>query len=186
MTRLRITELPLAGLRKVTRTSHRDERGCFTRLFCARELASAGWTRPITQINHSWTRARGTVRGLHFQQPPHAETKLVICIRGVVFDVAVDLRAGSPNFLRWHGERLAANDGDALLIPEGFAHGFQTLTDDVELVYCHDHHHVPESEGVVSALDPIIAIRWPLPIGEMSVRDREAPCLRSDFAGLAP
>ena len=105
-----------------------DARGFLSRLFCAEELRAAGWTGPIAQINHTHTARKGTVRGMHFQYPPHAEMKLVSCLRGEVWDVAVDIRAGSQTFLRWHAEILSADNGRALLIPQGFAHGFQALT----------------------------------------------------------
>jgi dTDP-4-dehydrorhamnose 3,5-epimerase len=133
MSRFAVTDLPLAGLKRVQRQRLGDSRGFLARLFCAHELAAAGWLKPIAQINHTLSAKRGTVRGLHFQRAPHAEMKLVSCIRGEVFDVAVDVRPHSPTFLQWHGERLSADNGCALLIPEGFAHGFQALSDDVEL-----------------------------------------------------
>ena len=119
---------------RVQRQPLQDARGLFERMFCADELAAAGWTQPIAQINHSVTRQRGSVRGLHYQRPPHAEMKLVSCLRGEVWDVAVDLRAGSPTFLQWHAEHLSPSNACALLIPPGFAHGFQALTDDAELL----------------------------------------------------
>ena len=125
MKRLAIADLPLAGLKRIERQRLGDARGFLSRLFCAEELAAAGWSKPIAQINQTFTAKRGTVRGLHFQYPPHAEMKLVSCLRGEVWDVAVDVRAGSKTFLRWHAERLSADNGCALLIPEGFAHGFQ-------------------------------------------------------------
>lgn len=161
-----------------------DHRGFLARLFCAGELAEAGWTRPITQINHTMTARKGTVRGLHFQHPPQAEMKLVSCIRGEVWDVAVDLRAESPGFLAWHAERLSAENGRALLIPEGFAHGFQALTDEAELLYCHSAAYAPEAEGGLNPLDPRLAIAWPLEIADMSERDRAHPLLDAGFAGV--
>ena len=128
MNRFRIQSTPLSGLQVITRQMLGDHRGFLSRLFCADELAQAGWTKPIAQINHTYTAKKGTVRGMHFQHPPHAEMKLVSCIRGEVWDVAVDLRANSPTFLHWHAEVLSADNHKALLIPEGFAHGFQTLS----------------------------------------------------------
>src|SRR5690554_6695588 len=107
MSRFTVTNLPLAGLKRVQRQRLGDNRGFLARLFCAEELAAAGWTQPIAQINHTFTAKQGTVRGMHFQRPPHAEMKLVSCIRGEVWDVAVDLRVGSPTFLHWHAERLS-------------------------------------------------------------------------------
>ena len=182
--RFEIRQTPLAGVRVVARSRIEDRRGYLSRLYCTSELAVAGLADRIVQINHSVTHARGTVRGMHFQRPPHAETKLVACLSGEVLDVAVDLRAGSPTFLRWHAERLSAENGLALLIPEGCAHGFQAQTDDCELLYLHTHHHAPEAEGGLSPLDPALAIDWPLPIAEISDRDRDQPPVAAGFEGI--
>ncbi len=184
MSRLEIRPTPLAGLRVVRRERREDVRGFLSRLFCAEELAVAGWDRPIVQINHTLTRMTGSVRGMHFQHPPHGETKLVNCLRGEVWDVAVDLRADSPTFLRWHAERLSADNGCALLIPRGFAHGFQTLAPDCELMYLHDAYYAPDCEGGVHPLDARVAIDWPLPVGEMSDRDRTRQMLPETFGGI--
>ncbi len=172
MKRFELDPLPLAGLLRVRRQRLGDARGFLSRLFCADELAAAGWHGPVAQINHTRTLRRGCVRGLHFQHAPHAETKLVSCLRGEVFDVAVDLRDGSPSYGRWHAEILGADNGMALLIPQGFAHGFQALSDEVELVYCHSAAYVPAAEGGVHPLDETLAIRWPLPVSELSARDQ--------------
>jgi dTDP-4-dehydrorhamnose 3,5-epimerase len=165
--RLSITDLPLAGLKRVERQRLGDARGFLARIFCADELRAAGWTGPVAQINHTCTARRGTVRGMHFQHPPHAEIKLVSCIRGEVFDVAVDIRAGSKTFLRWHGEHLSADNGRALLIPQGFAHGFQALSDDAELIYCHSAPYNAAAEGGLHPQDPRLAIDWSLPVAEL-------------------
>ena len=185
MTRLLITQLALPGLKRVQRQRHGDLRGFLARLFCADELAAAGWHGPVAQVNHSYTARRGSVRGLHFQLPPHAEMKLVSCIRGRVFDVAVDLREGSPTFARWHGEVLVADEGGAMLLPEGCAHGFQALTDDVELVYCHSQPYSAAFEGGLNPRDEKLGIEWPLPIAELSERDRDLPDIGADFKGLS-
>ena len=184
MTRFAITDTPLAGLKVVERIARGDARGFLVRMFCAEELAAAGWQRPIAQINHTSTARSGTVRGMHFQHPPHSETKLVMCVRGAVWDVAVDLRAGSPTVLRWHAQVLSAENRLALLIPRGFAHGFQAQSDDCELVYLHDAAYAPASEGALNALDPKLAISWPQPVTERSARDQEHPMLASDFQGI--
>ena len=180
-----LTATPIAGLTAVQRTWIEDERGFLSRLYCRDALAAIGFTDPIAQINQTLTRAKGTVRGLHFQQPPHAEDKLVSCLRGEVFDVAVDLRAGSPTFLSWHAERLSGENGLGLFIPRGFAHGFQALSDDCELLYLHTAAYAPEAEAGLNALDPRLAIDWPLPVTEMSARDRSHPFVDDDFAGIA-
>ena len=184
MNRFTITDLPLAGLKRVERQHRKDHRGFLSRLFCAAELASAGWVKPIAQINHTYTAQQGTVRGLHFQHPPAAEMKLVSCIRGELWDVAVDLRSASPTFLHWHAEYLSADNGMALLIPEGFAHGFQALTDDVEMLYCHSAAYNADAEGGLNPSDPQLAIRWPLTITELSARDAGYALLVPEFAGV--
>ncbi len=125
------------------------------------------------------------MRGLHFQHPPDAETKFVHCLRGEVCDVAVDLRRGSPTFLRWHAELLSADNHRTFVIPEGFAHGFQTLADDCEMLYFHTAGYRQEAEGGLNAQDPRLAIRWPLPVAGLSPRDAEHAPLAADFAGVA-
>lgn len=184
MNRFTSTNLPLEGLKLLERQRLGDERGFLSRLFCAEELAQAGWSHPIAQINHTYTAKRGTVRGMHFQHPPHAEMKLVSCIRGEVWDVAVDVRAKSPTFLKWHAERLSAQNNRALLIPEGFAHGFQAMTDDVELVYFHSAAYAAEAEAGLNPHDPQLNISWPLEISELSDRDNQHPMLNPQFAGI--
>jgi len=182
--RFTLNPTPLAGLVTVQRQPLVDSRGFLARMFCAQDLAPAGWTWPVAQINHTHTVQRGTVRGLHFQRPPAAEAKLVSCLRGAVWDVAVDLRAGSPTFLQWFGTELSAANRRALLIPPGFAHGFQALADDCEMLYLHSAPHAPASEGGLDALDPRLAIAWPLPVAERSPRDAEHPLLAPGFTGL--
>lgn len=186
MSRFTVTDLPLAGLKLVERQNLGDSRGFLSRMFCAEELASAGWAKPVAQINLTMTARQGTVRGMHFQHPPHAEMKLVNCLRGAVFDVAVDLRRESPTFLKWHAQELSAENRRSLLIPEGFAHGFQALTDDCELLYFHSMPYASGSEAALNALDPALGIAWPLKITEMSERDRGHSTLTSQFTGLTP
>lgn len=186
MSRFTVTDLPLAGLKRVQRQFMGDARGWLSRVFCPEELAQAGWKGAIAQINHTHTEAMGTVRGLHFQHPPHAEMKLVSCLRGEVWDVVVDLRRGSPTFLRWHAERLSAENGQALLIPQGFAHGFQTLSDGAELLYCHSAAYCADAEGRLNPQDPVLHIDWPLNIAVLSDRDRSHPMLGKNFEGIAP
>ena len=175
---------PLAGLMRVERSRIEDERGFLSRLYCREELAGIGLAEPVAQINQTLTRACGTVRGLHFQNPPHAEDKFVSCLRGEVFDVAVDLREGSPTFLHWHAERLSAGNGLSLYIPKGFAHGFQAMTEDCELLYLHTAAHVPPAEGALNALDPVLGIAWPLPVAHLSARDRGHPFVDAGFVGM--
>lgn len=184
--RFEIFHTPIEGLQVLQRKPIGDPRGYLERLFCSEELAPLLGARRIVQVNHTLTRRRGTVRGLHFQHPPHAETKIVQCLRGEVFDVAVDLRQGSPTFLRWHAESLSGDNHRSLLIPEGFAHGFQALCDDCEMLYFHTAAHAPEAEGGVHPTDPCLAIPWPLPITELSPRDASHPFLTDAFKGVAP
>lgn len=184
MARLDIRATPLAGLYVVRRQPLADARGSLARVFCQEELAEAGWTQPIAQINHTVTLARGTVRGLHYQRPPHAEMKLVSCLRGEIWDVAVDLRAGSPTYLRWHAERLSVDNGRALLIPEGFAHGFQALSDAAELLYCHSAPYVAEAEAGLHPQDVRLAVAWPMPVAGLSPRDAAHAAIDADFKGV--
>jgi dTDP-4-dehydrorhamnose 3,5-epimerase len=165
----------IQGLVVIERTQREDERGFFSRLFCASELAPFGFDRPIAQINHTLTRQRGAVRGMHYQRAPHEETKLVSCVAGEVFDVAVDMRPESPFYLHWHGEILNAGNGRAMLIPRGFAHGFQTLREDCQLIYLHDEAYAPAFEAGMNPMDPRLGIAWPLEISQMSERDRAFP-----------
>lgn len=182
--RFQISDTPLDGLKLVERCRMGDARGFFSRFYCADELQEAGLQDPVVQINHTATERRGTVRGMHFQKPPHAEDKIVSVLRGDILDVAVDLRRGSPTFLRWHGEHLSAQNGRSMLIPKGFAHGFQTLTDDCELIYLHTARYAPDAEGGLDPLDPLLAIDWPLADTYMSERDRAHPPISQDFDGI--
>jgi dTDP-4-dehydrorhamnose 3,5-epimerase len=184
MNRFMITGTPLAALMVIERQRFADTRGFLTRMFCAEEFTAIGWHKPISQINHTLTRRRGTIRGLHFQHPPHSEMKLISCIRGEVWDVAVDLRSDTPTFLQWFGITLSAENSRTLLIPEGFAHGFQTLTDDAELLYCHSSAYNPEAEGGLHPTDPELAIDWPLPVTEMSDRDISHALIHNGFRGV--
>jgi dTDP-4-dehydrorhamnose 3,5-epimerase len=186
MTRFAISDTPLAGVRRVRRERLGDERGHLARLFCADELRAAGWDAPVAQINHTFTARCGTVRGLHYQHPPHAEIKLVSCLRGQVWDVAVDLRRGSPTFLQWHAELLLDDNGMALLIPQGCAHGFQTLSDEVQMLYCHSAAHAAAAEGGLHPLDPRLGVTWLLPVAGLSPRDAGAAWMTEGFEGVSP
>ena len=184
MSRLSLRDTPLHGLKVVRRERLQDARGSFERLFSRDELADAGWHGPVVQVNRSITRLPGAVRGLHFQHPPHAEWKLVSCLHGEAWDVALDLRRGSPTFLQWHAQRLSPDNGAALLIPPGCAHGFQALTADVELLYCHSAAYAPAAEDGIHPLEPRAGVRWPLPIAMLSDRDAAFRPLPDDFAGV--
>ena len=161
-----------------------DHRGKFARIFCHKELHRIGHIKPIVQVNHSLSFRKGAVRGMHFQYPPKAETKIVKCLHGSVFDVIIDLRQGSPTFLQWHGEVLSAENMRMVYIPEGFAHGFQTLEENAELLYLHTEFYSPEHEGAVRYDDPMINISWPLAISDISEKDQAHPLLPEDFKGI--
>ena len=175
----------LSGLTLVKRDRHFDDRGFFSRLFCASQLSEHGWVGPIEQINHSFTRRSGTVRGMHCQTTPYSEMKLVTCIKGKIWDVAIDLRESSPTFLEWHGETLSEDNLNALLIPEGFAHGFQSLSDDVEIVYCHNKAYRPEHELALNPVDPSLKLQWPIEISEISGRDKNRRWITKNFKGIS-
>ena len=168
----------------VETTQSVDHRGVFARLYCARELDAVTGDHPIVQINHSRTTKVGAVRGMHFQRPPHAEMKLVRCLKGRVWDVAVDLRTDSPTFLQWHAEELSPTNARMLVIPEGCAHGFQALEPDSELLYLHTAFYSSEAEGGVSYSDPRFGITWPLPVVDLSQRDMGYSNIAADFSGM--
>ena len=184
MSQFSIFDTPILGLKVIERKPIGDNRGFLSRIFCADLLKSAGWKKSIVQINHTVTKRRGTVRGLHFQHPPHAEIKLVSCLQGDVWDVAVDLRKNSPTFLNWHAEKLSSENCRALLIPEGFAHGFQTLSDDCAVLYLVTAPYVPEAESGIRPSDPYLGIPWPLKIFETSMKDADHPLLNDQFMGI--
>lgn len=182
--RFEISPTAIAGLHVLQRKPIGDSRGYLERLFCAEELQSLIPGKHIMQVNRTLTENTGTVRGMHFQHSPYAETKFVSCLRGEVFDVAVDLRQGSPTFLHWHAERLSAENHKTLVIPEGFAHGFQTLTDTCEMLYFHTAAYHPGAEGGLHVEDTKLAIQWQLPVAGLSPRDAAHPFLNSDFIGV--
>lgn len=184
MSNFSIIDTPITGLKVIERKPISDHRGFLARIFCADQLRGAGWKKPIVQINQTMTKKRGTVRGMHFQNVPHSEMKLVSCLQGEVWDVAVDLRRNSPTFLRWHAEKLSSENCRAMLIPEGFAHGFQTLTNNCELLYLHSEPYIHESESGIQPTDPSIGVLWPLDFYEISDRDLGHTLLNDQFIGI--
>lgn len=182
--RFDIQPTSLPGLNLVVRKPLGDSRGYLERMFCADELQDVFGTRRIVQINHTLTQTKGTVRGMHFQFAPHAEMKFVSCLRGSVFDVAVDLRKGSSTFLCWYAELLSADNHKTLAIPEGFAHGFQTLTDNCEMLYLHTAAYAPGAEAGLNPRDAKLAIEWPMHIAEISPRDAAHALIADDFEGV--
>ncbi len=181
---MRILPLDIAGAAILESDRHGDERGGFARWFCERELSEVLNGASIRQMNHSTSQQCGTVRGMHFQHAPQAEKKMIRCLAGRIFDVVLDLRAGSETFLQWRGVELSGDDDRALLIPEGCAHGFQTLSDQVQMLYLHTAFYSPELEAAVAYNDPRVQIAWPLPITVVSDRDRQHPYLSVDFSGI--
>jgi dTDP-4-dehydrorhamnose 3,5-epimerase len=178
------TETPLSGAYLITLSPHSDERGWFVRTYDKTAFAQIGHTTNWVQMNHSLTRQAGAIRGMHFQHPPHAEIKLVRCIAGKVFDVIVDLRSNSPTFGQWFGAELSLINQAAMYVPKGFAHGFQTLANDCQLIYCHSEYYAPEYEGAIRFNDAKIGIDWPLSVTDLSERDANHPLLTSSFSGL--
>ncbi len=181
---LKLIPTPLEGAWRVESVPVEDHRGEFARLFCAEELSPIHAGKPIRQVNLSLTQSKGTIRGLHFQAPPRADIRLVRCLRGRVFDVIVDLRRGSSTLLDWYAHELSPANHTALYIPEGFAHAFQTLEPDCEMLYLHSEFYSPEHEGGIRFDDPRVGIRWPSPMGDISERDRRHPPLGDDFEGI--
>jgi len=168
----------------VEHTPFQDERGSFARFFCQRELVEILDERQIVNVNFSHTAAKGAVRGMHYQTPPASEMKLVRCIRGAIFDVAVDIRKGSETFLQWHGEILTAENQKMLVLPEGFAHGFQTLTADCEIIYLVTAFYDAEKERSIHPEDPRVGIQWQEPISQLSEKDARQPTLDENFCGI--
>jgi dTDP-4-dehydrorhamnose 3,5-epimerase len=152
-----------------------DERGYFARVMCGNEFKAHGLISDYVQTNHSYNRRRGTLRGMHFQNPPHAEAKLVRCVQGGIFDVIVDLRPASPTYLRWEGFELTAANGRILYVPEGFGHGFITLADETHVTYQVSYPYTPGAEGGLRYDDPAIGIAWPEPVAVISDKDAAWP-----------
>ena len=172
---MRFEPLELAGLVRVVPEPHADERGFFARSHCEEEFAGHGLIGRFAQSSVSYTTRRGTVRGLHFSREPHAETKLVRCTRGAIHDVVVDLRPGSVTYLRALAVELTAGNRHALYIPAGFAHGFQALGDDTEVLYMIDRPFVAAAAGGLRWNDPAIAVVWPEPVTVIAERDLAFP-----------
>lgn len=179
---MQVEQTALAGVLILTPDRFGDHRGFFSESWNRKRLEEHGIMLDFVQDNHSFSRQVGTVRGLHFQSPPHAQAKLVRCGRGALFDVAVDIRKGSPSYGRWVGVDLSFENGRQLLIPAGFLHGFVTREPDTEVIYKCDAHYAPECDGAVRFDDPQIGIDWGLDPADaiLSDKDRAAPCL-ADF-----
>jgi dTDP-4-dehydrorhamnose 3,5-epimerase len=181
---MKILPTPIADVVIAETTPFKDPRGAFYRAFCERDLAPILTQRTIRQMNVSRTEQIGAIRGMHFQHPPNAEMKLVRCLRGRVWDVAVDLRQGSPTFLQWYGVELSPENALMMVIPEGCAHGFQVIEANSELLYLHTAAYEPKSEGGIRYNEPAINIIWPMTATDLSQRDTSHPLLSTDFAGI--
>lgn len=176
---MQIDTTTLAGVRILTPTRFGDARGFFSESWNKARLAEQGIEINFVQDNHSLSAAKGTVRGLHFQTPPHAQAKLVRCGRGALLDVAVDIRVGSASYGQWVGVELSAQNGRQLLVPEGFAHGFVTLTDDTEIIYKCSDYYAPDCDRALRFDDPEIGIDWGVTrtTAVLSDKDAAAPAL---------
>ena len=184
MVNFTVKETKLQGLYLITPISKEDNRGHFERLFCVKEFKELGLDKPIININHSFSKKKGTVRGLHFQYPPFQEVKLIICLKGSIYDIAVDIRANSCTFLQWQAEILDGDSRKIFMIPEGFAHGFQTLEDNVELLYIHTNFYNKEKESGLNHNDPILNINWPLKVTKISDKDKNYKFITTNFKGV--
>jgi len=178
------SKFKLDGPLVLTPEMHRDERGAFGRIFCDKEIIEHQVDFEVKQVNHSITKKKGSLRGMHFQYPPKKEAKLVKCIRGSIFDVIVDIRRDSPTFLHWESIELTEQNQRMLYIPAGFAHGFQTLEQDCELLYFHSDYYSAGLEGGFKYNDPILGVSWPLTVTEISKRDLIHECISEDFEGI--
>lgn len=169
------TATKLEGACLVDIDPREDERGFFARIWCQQAFEKQGLVARIVQTNLSYNKVKGTLRGMHYQRPPHAETKLVRAVRGGIYDVIVDLRPDSATYKRWIGVELTAANRRALFVPEGFAHGFQSLEDDTEVIYQVSAFYAPGAEGGARYNDPAFDIRWPLPVNVISDKDANWP-----------
>lgn len=176
---MKFTHTPLLDAYEISLDLKGDSRGWLARIYCAKEFEDIGFKKTWVQMNHTFTSKKGSIRGLHFQIPPYSEIKLVRCIAGEVWDVIIDLRKESPTFLQWYATLLSAQNRKMLYIPEGFAHGFQTLTKNCEMLYCHSAVYENSAERGIKFDDSSLNIAWPLPLTEISERDLSHPYLKS-------
>jgi dTDP-4-dehydrorhamnose 3,5-epimerase len=177
-------KLPLKDAYMIKLKPFKDDRGGFTRLFCKKEFSHILGEEEIVQINYSITKKKGAIRGMHFQLPPCSEDKIIKCISGKVFDVIVDLRRNSPTFLRWFGQTLIKEDNNLMFVPKGFAHGFQVLEENSDLLYFHTQFYDKEMEEGIRYNDPLIGVKWPLPVSEISEKDNNYPYLTKEYGGI--
>lgn len=172
-----IERTQLEGLYLLKPNIIEDERGLFTRTFCKKELVGFGFKKELVQFNHSFNTKKGTIRGMHFQLAPFTETKLIRCVEGSVWDVSIDLRKNSETYLQYFGIELSRKNMFSILIPDGFAHGFQTLEDNTSLIYHHSEYYTPDVDRGILYNDPAVGIKWPLPLSIISQKDKSYPLL---------
>lgn len=181
---LQLEETHINNLIVAQGSPHIDDRGAFQRVFCTNIFENILDGRNVAQVNHSFNKVKGTLRGMHFQCRPHFEQKFVRCISGSIYDVVVDLRQGSTTFLQSHAELLSSKNHRMVCIPEGFAHGFQTLEDNCEILYFHTRPYIPKSESGIRYDDPTLSISWPLPVCQISERDQSFNTVTDSFKGI--
>lgn len=181
---MKFEKTPLQGLYVIELEPYKDKRGTFTRVYCEKELEEIDFEDRIVQINHSLTKEKGSIRGMHFQHPPMAEIKFVKCVSGRIYDVAIDLRKNSQTYLDWFSQILSEDNQKLMYIPEGFAHGFQTLENNCEILYLHSQFYDKDLESGIRYNDPQIGIEWPLPITKISERDKTHKLLDNKFKGI--
>lgn len=183
--KLEFTKLPLDGAYIIKPIAYEDQRGSFERVFCQDEFKSTGLETNVKQINYSSTVKKGTIRGLHYQKPPSSEIKMVKCISGSVIDVIIDLRKDSKTFLKWHAEILTSSNRHMMYVPKGFAHGIQSLEDNSEIIYFNTEFYNPELESGIRYNDPVINIKWPLEVTDISTKDNLFPFIGHGFKGIS-
>lgn len=181
---MKFIETPLHGLYVIEHKKLRDERGLFARTFCKHEFLQIGFTKELVQFNHSFNVKKGTIRGMHYQNQPFSECKLIRCVQGKVFDIAIDIRKNSPTYLRHFGIELSQENMLSIFIPEGFAHGFQTLEHNTSLIYHHSEYYTPQADAGIRHNDPEINIYWPLSAENLSEKDKSYPLIDEKFEGI--
>jgi len=179
-----VEDLPFNGLKLIKRRFKNDNRGFFSKLYCTDQLSVHGFSKPVLQINHSFSTIKGTIRGMHYQINPYGDTKLVNLIRGEIVNVVVDLRIKSPTYLKSYSIKLTEGEGVGILIPYGFAQGFQTLADNTELIYCHSQEYHKDLDRGLNPFDPTLSINWPFPVSNISERDKSHQLIDLNFKGL--
>lgn len=181
---MKFTETILKGSYVIEPSFITDNRGGFGRTFCKREFEQIGHTKEFVQFNHVYNVATGIIRGMHYQLPPFGEVKLIRCVKGAVWDVIVDLRKDSPTFLKHFAIELSEKNRLSVYAPEGFAHGYQTLTDDAEMTYAHTEYYQPSADAAINYADPALGILWKLPVSQVSEKDKNIPLLTNTFKGI--